>query len=452
MKKVAFIGVVLLGLLFFVMPLPRTISLRDLLLVLVLGCFAYLAWRRGVKIGAALHGISVPIGILVALTLWMYVLAFFISHETSWSLNEIHSQWWRGLISFAAGVLIATAARPGDELGKQALLAVFIALLAHVIYIDAMVLYQWPQTWMHGGEFNRISGFAGGADKSNYVTNVLFCFVFADLLSRRLYAKNFLALDARALWATLALTLLSMFAERMRNGVIVFVLLLALAVLLYLQSRRGSIKKITLAASAAALLVVTLGGFTLAAFIKPVPSTVSFSTVIDTVAIAWDTEKYKSWQDEKKYAMPKLPNGEPVDPSLYQRVAWFKQGLLLIKDNPLGIGFGRNAYGHGLQAKYGAGRGHSHSGILDFAIGTGVPGMLLWLMFFVSLSVLAYRRYRATHSAAALLLMFLLLDFGARMFGDSVIRDHMLQQFMLLVGVSCVLMTAKTALPKKSSA
>lgn len=452
MKQVEIISLIILGLLLFLMPLPRSISLRDLLLFLVLVCCAYLAWRRAGGIDIALRDMALPVGILVALTTWMYGVAFFISAETSWSLEEIHSQWFRGLASFAAGMLAATVARQSADFGKKATLALFIALLAHVVYVDAMAFYQWSPTLIHGGDFKRISGLAGGSDKSNYVTNALFCFLFAEALSRRLYAKNFLEIDNKALWTAFALTFLSMFAERMRNGVIVFVLLLVLTALFYLQAQKNRARKMALRANILGVLFMVIGGLVLAIFIKPVSNPVSVGNLLGTAVIAWDTEKYKAWQDEPKYGLPKLPNGDTVDGSLYQRVAWFKEGLLLIKDNPLGVGFGRNAFGHGLKAKYGVGRGHSHSGMLDFTIGVGIPGMLLWLGFFVSLVLIAYKRYRASHHPATLLLIFLLFDFGARMFLDSVIRDHMLQQFMLLVGFSGILMMTKTVKQAKSSA
>jgi uncharacterized membrane protein len=444
-------GLVILVLLFFIWPIPRTISLRDLLLVFTLCVFGYLAWRRG-EVGRAIRDIAPPIGILMALTIWMYVVAFFISPETSWALDEIQSQWLRGLASLAAGILIAAAAKPRADLGRQVLLAVFIALLVHVVYVDAMALYQWPQDWRQGGDFTRITGFAGGSDKSNYVTNTLFCFVFADLLIRRLRGKNLMPVGNGVLWAALVLTLFSMFAERMRNGVTVFVLLLVATALFYLLGRKSRISKTASMMSAAAMLVIALGGFALAVFIKPTQNTISVRNLLDTTAIAWDTENHKAWQDEKKYGLPTLPSGETVDPSLYQRVAWFKQGLLLVAEHPLGVGFGRNAFGHGLKAKYGEGGGHSHSGMLDFTIGTGVPGTLLWLAFLASLAVPAYRRYRAAHDAVAALLLLLLLDFGARMFLDSVIRDHMLQQFMLLVGFASVIMTRGTQEKERSSA
>ena len=48
--------------------------------------------------------------------------------------------------------------------------------------------------------------------------------------------------------------------------------------------------------------------------------------------------------------------------------------------------------------------------------------------------------------------MLLLLDFGARMVVDSVIRDHMLQQFMFLVSLAAVMMVAEGPEKRKPSA
>ena len=115
---------------------------------------------------------------------------------------------------------------------------------------------------------------------------------------------------------------------------------------------------------------------------------------------------------------------------------------MLVRQHPLGIGFGRSAFGHGLKAKYGEGSGHSHSGLLDLAIGVGVPGALLWLGLIVILMRLTWKQYRATHSYVALLLLLVLTDYGARMVLDSIIRDHMLQQFMFLTGLAAVMMLA----------
>jgi len=448
MKKLAILGVVLLGLLFFVFPIPRTISLRDLLLLLALLTFGYVAWRNERR-HENLRALIVPATLLALFTAWMYGVALFVSPETAWSLDEIGSQWLRALAALAAGVAVAVAVKKDSGLERKALLVIFAALLLHVLIVDILAVKQWSQDLMAQREFGRISGLAGGPDKSNYLTNLLLCFLLAESLYRLLRKKRMLPFGNVLLGSAVGVALFSMFAERMRNGVAVFALMLLIAGLLWLLAQKSRLRKTGFVAGAAALAVITLGGLGLAVAIK---GGSGLKKLIETVPIAWDTEHHRGWLDEKKYGLPLLSTGETVDPSAYQRIAWLKQGLLIIGEHPLGIGFGRNAFGHGLKAKYGEGGGHSHSGLLDLAIGTGVPGTLLWLGFFVSLMRLAWKRARATHSHAAILLMLLLLDFGARMFLDSVIRDHMLQQFLFLTGVAAVMMVTEGPEKRKASA
>jgi O-antigen ligase len=273
--------------------------------------------------------------------------------------------------------------------------------------------------------------------------------LLAELLYRLLSKKRALPFGNVLLGSAIGVALLSLFAERMRNGVAVFALMLLLAGLLWLLGQKQRLKKTGLVIGALTLVVVTFGGLGLAVAIK---GHTDLEKLIETAPIAWDTEHHQGWLNEKKYGLPLLSTGEAVDPSAYQRIAWLKQGLLMIGEHPFGIGFGRNAYGHGLKAKYGEGAGHSHSGLLDLAIGTGIPGTLLWLGFFVSLMRLAWKHARAAHGYAATLLLFVLLDFGLRMVVDSVIRDHMLQQFLFLAGFAAALTVAEVPKKRKSSA
>jgi hypothetical protein len=230
---------------------------------------------------------------------------------------------------------------------------------------------------------------------------------------------------------------------------ITLVLMLLLLAWFYLREHHVRLNKLALSAGIAAMTVILLGGV---ALVVSARQSSSLNKLIDTIPIAWDTEYYKTWQDENPDSWPKLPNGETVDVSLYQRIAWLKEGLLLVRDHPFGNGFGRNAFGHGLKAKYGRGGGHSHSGLLDMVIGLGIPGALLWLGFFASLAVIAWRLSRAGPNYAAILLLLLLLDYGVRMVLDSVVRDHMLQQFMFLAGLAAVLTVAEVPEKRKPTA
>lgn len=444
MKKLEIAALALLGLLFFVWPMPHTVSVRDLLLVLNLCLFGYLAWQRGWS-RQSFRKLLLPASALAALTAWMYLVAFFISPETSWSLDEISSQWIRGLVALVAGVLAAMAVGTESDFKQKALLVVFIALMLHVLYVDLEAL----NIWLHDQNLERLAGLTEGPDKSNYLTNLLFCFLLTESFSRIFHKKGTLPFGNGILTAALALAVISVIVERTRNGIIMLVLMLLALGALYLVEQRKRLKKTAIIGGIATMLMVVIAGLGLVVAAR---QSSSLNNLVATVSIGWDTENYKAWQDNGRDGWPKLPTGETVDPSAYLRIAWLKEGLLLFKEHPYGIGFGRNAFGHGLKAKYGEGGGHSHSGLLDFAIGTGVPGTLLWLGFFVSLMRLAWKRSRAAHSHAAILLMLLLLDFGARMFLDSVIRDHMLQQFMLLVGFASVIMMSGTQGKERSSA
>lgn len=433
MKKIEIIGLALLGLLFFALPTPRSVALRDLLLVLNLLVFGYLARVHGGSRGMP-RELSVPVLMLAGLTAWMYFVAFAVSPETGWTLNEISSQWWRALVALLIGTFAALAARENSRLTRWVLAVLLAALVMHIMYVD----FQAVRGLLAPGPLERAAGLTVGPDKSNYLTNLLFGFLLAELFLRIVYKERVLPLSNAVFSVALALAAASVVAERTRNGIITLVLMLLLMYWFYLRERHARLNKLTLSAAIAATLAIVLGG---AALVVTARQSSNLDKLVDTIAIAWDTEHYKAWLDHPLHDWPTLPDGEPVDDSLYCRIAWFKEGLLLVRDHPLGIGFGRNAFGHGLKAKYGQGTGHSHSGLLDMAIGLGIPGALLWLGFLASLATVAWRRARAGANYAAVLLLLLLLDYGVRMLLDSVIRDHMLQQFMLLAALAAVLMT-----------
>ncbi len=432
MKKTEIAGLALIGLLFFIWPISHTVSLRQSFLAMNLVLFGYIYWRQ--KLGHKnLSALYVAMGSLLALTAWMYVVAFLMTSETSWSLSEIQSQWWWAVAALMVGGLGGLQARHSPRLLQVLLLVLFVALLLHVVYVDfEMAINLWGS-----GPLERVSGLTEGPDKSNYLTNILFGFLLTEIFCRTVYRQRVLPISMKLLIVVLMLTAISVFAERMRNGMATLVLMLLVLGSLYLIEQRTRLKKTTALIFVSLLLAMLLGGLGFAATLR---GPTSLKNIIDTIPVAWDTEHNKAWQDEKKYGLPTLADGESVDTTAYMRIAWLKQGLLLVADHPFGIGFGRNAYGHGMKAKYGEGAGHSHSGLLDLTIGIGIPGSFLWLAFLFSLWLLAWRYYRlAAPNYAAVLLMLLLVDFGARMLVDSVIRDHMLQQFMFLMGLTAVM-------------
>ena len=424
----------LVALLFFIWPIPHTISIRQIVIFLLLpimGYLAYNSYRSGSTVGS-LNALKVPALLLTAITLWMHVVAFFISEDTDWSIKEIRGVWGSALLAFLLGIFTSFSFdTTGKFSRKKIFIVLFIVLIAHVLFIDLCYLYKL----LAGGEINwrmRMVGFTY-SDKATYLSNTLFAVLCSEAFFRLKYKTRYLPLSAPALVLFFLATVFSLYIEAYRFGTISMIVILTVTFFLYICETRILNKKTT-------LLGVLLFVFILSASFFTLKNDPRWGTLLETIPLALDTDNNRAWLDSEKYPYPKLQNGEQVKASNYERVAWIKEGLLLVRDNPLGVGFGRDAFEVGLQKKYNEGRGHSHSGFVDLAIGIGVPGILLWVSLLGSLLFIAFKAHKKGSNFAALVMVLVVSKFSFRMMVDSIIRDHMLQQFFFVIGVLSVMM------------
>jgi hypothetical protein len=426
-----------MGVLFFIWPVPGTISVRDISIFLLFAIFLYSAFRTRPLYLKTKELVS-PFVILGVLTIWILLEAFFISKETAWSLREVTGQWLIPLLVFVTAALSAVSVEEGTFFkGRNIMNLLFYILLAHILYVDLYAIYMFTNTsvlptW--------VFGLTGGKDKSSYLSHFLLMMVCVEIYFRTRQKKGYLAINNSTLCLALLLTLFSIYLEGVRNGTVGAVLLLFSFILLYFFKSDRSIGKLVLISSAIVLLL--LYGY--ASSVSPHSAQRQrWETFLETVPLALDTQNNKAWLNPNKYPYPKLKNGETVHGSNYERIAWIKEGVVLIMENPLGVGFGRNAFGHAVKRKYPADdaiAAHSHSGIVDFTIGTGLLGLLLWVLFIGYLMLSSIEKFRNKESYYGLLLFFITADFTLRSLLDSIIRDHMLQMFMFFAGLLCVLM------------
>jgi len=164
-----------------------------------------------------------------------------------------------------------------------------------------------------------------------------------------------------------------------------------------------------------------------------------WQTFIETASIAWDIDQNRAWLARPGDTWPHLQDGRVVDPSAYARIAWLHAGLRVVADKPLGVGYGRNAFGHALRLTVDARVGHAHIGWIDLGIGGGWPALALWAAFLGSMAWLGWRHFFNDGQAAGLLLFFITMGYAGRMLLDSVNKDHMLQMFFFLAGLLLVL-------------
>ena len=426
------VGLVLAAALFFIWPIPRTTSLRDLLLVVCLGLFAYLAYRSSRRESFRWQSLRVPFGLYLVLSVWIVFVAIAISEETVWSLNEIRGQWLKATIALVVGGLLGAAIRNDDNTLRLTLTIIGIALLLHVLYVAYQALSVWPQQKVLP---TRVVGLTGGSDKSNYLTNMLLYLLLAEIIVRSVFHRWFLPVGNIPLMVITVVALFAVYVGVMRNGVAELAIVLGVAVILVMRESDRMRRLIAVDITLALVIVALVLGY------LTVRKDERWQTFLETVPIALDIEN-KAWINQA-LPQPRLANGQTVDWSNYMRIARMRAGVSLMADYPLGVGFGRNAFGHAVEKKYGMRTSHSHSGIIDLGAGIGVPGVLLWLGFLGVLLRLGYRGLCQSHSFPALALLFLTAGYSFRMLVDSTIRDHMLQMFLFLAAFLAVIVAGQ---------
>lgn len=422
-------GLVLAASLFFVWPIPRTISLRDLLLVACTGLFAWLVYQDR-RAPFPWRSLRVPFGLYLALSVWIVFVALAVSDETAWAFGEIKGQWLKATMALVAGGLFGAIMLRNDGMRRVALIVMGVTLLLHVLYVDYEAL-RYPSL----RAFMRVAGLTEGPDKSNYLTNMLLYLLLADICLRFVFQRRFLPIGNIPLVGIVALALLAVLFESLRNGVIELAIVLGLAWWVMAAVSNHARRALILSVGFALIIIVLVLGY------LSLRQDDRWRTFLETVPIALDTDN-KAWINEGQ-SQPKLASGQTVDWSNYMRIARIKAGVALTLENPLGVGFGRNAFGHAVQKKYGEGSSHSHSGLIDMSIGTGIPGTVLWLGFLASLAILGWRTFRHTRDYYALALLFLVTGYSFRMLVDSIVRDHMLQMFLFLAAFLAVVVAGQ---------
>lgn len=451
---------VLCALLIFTWPIPGTIALRNgfaaLLLLTVLGR----SWRERLLSSQIIPGLYPAVGFFALLSGWvlLVVAGWAVEPETSW--REFWAQWSLPTICGSMGYLLARLAIHRGEVGKQALLKViFFTLLLQVMlhdlldfaylistgeqpYRQAPVLYLpvFLKTWQAGEHWTQ--AFLGRYfEKFSFVNNTFAAILIAEMLQRTIQKKPWLNLPNWLLAVSFILVLLCSYWLRVRNGNLGLLFLLIVAGLMTLVKirQRWKASRLIFALGFAVAILAGIG----TAFWK---TDVRWQTFVETVPIALDTETHKAWLSRSIAPYPRLSNGNEVDPSNYERIAWIKEGLKLGWERPLGSGLNRSGFFDGLDRKYqmnGELRGgHSHSGVVDFFIANGVPGLLLWFAFLLSLTVLGWKTFAGANMALGLMLIFLISGFFSRSLVDSNIRDHVFQQFLFMATIFATLCAA----------
>ncbi|SCK15099.1 O-antigen ligase [Vogesella sp. LIG4] len=395
----------------------HTVALRNVLLLLFL---VYAGCNRHVLLGF-IRGSGAVFWALAAFVGYAFLHSLLWSGWRDVSLSEASSQLLMGLLWFVVGGALFWR--------RQALSIKDVVMLAGALLCGVELGHALYQRITTGSlPYQEVFTTATKLELTFFINTVLVFLavrIFADFSARFHYASR---LPRWFPYLALLLLLLVSLMAGARNGLIgmVYLAFSMLGVFLYWERKRLGWKKTVLIIAA---ICAAIGGMASYAYHKDTRNLI----FIGSADMGWHYQTSKGWLRVEDY--PKMASGQMVDPSAYERVAWISRGLDLIRDNPLGYGYGRNAFTRslthiGVENKV----GHSHSGFIDLGVGLGIPGILLWLLFCLSLMFTGLRRFVREQNTTGLVLALVVGGFVGRMLIESIQRDHLLHLFLFIVG------------------
>lgn len=410
-----------LFLLVAIYPVPHTIALRNLLLLAGLLGLAW-HWRT------TLHALSIlrlrltwlatSGWVLAALTLWIVIHALLIAPLPAMALDRARADWLMPLLIMAIGATVAIRSRNGD-----ALRSLVLALALHIALVAIFQCWQWliRGHWPFG-----VMPFAE-RDYHSTLNGFLIALLLADRLSLLVAGSAPLKFSAGTAWGLLIFALGADVLLRARNGTVVSIVLLAVAVVILLADSRCRKRwglRIALAVGFAALL----GGMS-------VRNDVRWQGFSESIAIGIESNS-PFWMTGDPNQLPSTSSGNPLEQSAYARAAWARQAVEAIVRKPLGIGYGHDAFGRTIAAQYGyQGMGSSHSGWLDIALGIGIPGLMLLLALGAATVTAGWRRFSYLDDGYSLVLALTVSGYFLRCLFDGHFSGWRLALFALIVGL-----------------
>ncbi len=397
----------------FVFPIPHTIALRNLLLLI--GLLILLAMLRRTTRPISPPLLKPAAWGLVVTTVWLVAHSITVAPAPTLALDNLRGDWIMPLLTAALAAWAAT-----QFSRDRAARAVTLGLAAHMVWLLSWQLHLWQGagTWPF-----KATPF-GGYDYQGTLNSFFLSLLVADRLTWVLKKYSPLALSQRSGWALLLLALASDLALQSRNSSAITVLLLLAAgiVLVRASSRQWRV----IAVVGGMIAVIGAGSFSIDS---------RWRGLRESTAIGWSSTSL-FWLTNDAATRPVMPSGAVLEESAYMRVAWAHQALQAIGEHPLGLGFGRDSFGRAIAQKYHhTGMVSSHSGWLDFALGAGLPGLAL-LLLTAGLAVrggwVSFRQYG---DGTGLMLSFLVGGYLVRGLLDGHLSGWRLGLFAFICGV-----------------
>ena len=420
----------------FILSIDGTITLRYVLIVGLIVALVFVTIKNddNLKILKESRDFKLIIVLLGLFIVYVFFHSIFVSLEPDWSLSEFKSHIVYPSIYFIVGLLLANYVYKSKSISKESLITIlFYSLFLHILYLDIAAI---DFLWHEGTMLRRYGGLMDSPVLPNYLTNILLAMIIAEVVYRLRVKKKVLKVSDSILLLLLVFCIFSTFIEALRLGDIALVFLGIGSSMAFLYKNKDYSAKVKSFISIGLILVLTIP------LIYNINTDPRWAKLVETVPVAMSSSDDESFIDPAAPVL-KTVSGYEVTGSNYTRIVYAIKSFKFIGEDPMGVGFGRNAFGHALELRHPeyAKRGmHAHSAILELSLGGGIIATFIWLSFIFVITRVSIIEFRRTLNYYAMLTLFLTMGFVGRGFVDANMRDHMFLQFMMMLGISIFFM------------
>lgn len=381
------------------------------------------------------------------LTFFILINGFFVAPEIKEMVSAWSGQWLRPVLLFCAGMTLLPALQTAFPNFSAARLFTLIVLffwgVICIHLLDTLWLY-WRDGYIHWGEtrivFNRT--------RMSFQVNMITGFLIAELLARGLLHQRFLRLNTPVLVAILLSNLVCTAVVDTRWGTIGLVgSLFSTFVLLSMHHMRRS--KVVLMGSM--LVVFITASLTLGyASWKTDPR---WQTLESDAVAGWNAPLNSFCYNRIYGIVPTNSLGIRMDHSNGCRASFFHRGWAIVAEHPAGMGPRKEAFNYILRRDLQTDKitiPHSHYGLIEFGLQNGIVGIAGWLILLVGCWYIGWRQFRHGNTMAGMFLLLFTVGFFSRTLVDHNLKDHYLEQYMMLTGLLIGICSLKPRNEKQS--
>ncbi len=368
-------GVILM----LIWPVKHTIALRTLLLFAggTVGLIYIIRERSILYQNSAL-----PLLFLLLFFVWLITQYFFFSHNPQLELSQIKGTWARALFACLLGIGTGLFARKN----RTAQLAVLIGMLSFlsVVYFDYIWVALSGKNWSIPYRFDLgIFGYKNAAVFYGITALAIACGTASYSLH---VAKSRLLLlfSIACIW----LIFVTFIITGTKNGVAIGLILISGVLVTFLIRSDKSARNISIAA----IVIICVSSMTY----WHVRLNPEWTTIFPSVEAGMQIDRYPNWKNHQTYGLPKLADGTLIGESAYLRTAYAIAGLRLLRESFFGYGLYDKSFRYladdSLALPPQSSIIATHCGWLDFALGLGIPGLLLIWSAIVIAFIFSFRQ------------------------------------------------------------